>query len=194
MSYTESLGRVKGDKGKVYVPKMKVVNNRKYITWELKEESENEHPADIDITPQVYLPSVNTNGEISFFLTYADTADLSIGAVNIKGEKGDPGAVETVVVDVLPKLEEARAYAIAHNGDGPIYIHDGIATVYDYEKNEFYDLDNLLKFDDYYTKDESGRNFYTKTEIDNMLGNIVSCQEAIIYTLDTGSVNIPHGD
>lgn len=183
MSYRKNLGRVKGEKGKVYIPQTVERNSRKYITWTLTEE-ENEQPEDIDITPKAYLPTVDNNGNISFVLT--TTLPASIPNVNIKGPKGDTGEVETVLVDSLPPKNQAH--------EGLIYIHNGIATVFDAQTYEYYDLDNLVKFDNYYTKTETNERFYTKTDVNNLLGNIAQCQEAIIYTLDKGSVNIPNGD
>ena len=101
-----------------------------------------------------------------------------------------PGFVKSNVI----KDEVIENAIINLASESNIYIHDGIATVYDAQTNEFYDLDNLVKFDNYYTKTESNERFYTKTEVNNMFGNITQAQEAIIYTLDKGSVNIPNGD
>ena len=182
MSYREQLGCVRGEKGKVYIPSIVTRNNKTYITWSLHDESASA-PADIDITPQIYLLSVDDNGNISFTLT--ESTPASIANKNIKGPKGDPGEVDTAIVNTLPDKTDAV--------EGVIYIHDGIATVYDKQTNDFYDLDDILKFDNYYTKTESKEEFYTKTQIDNMLGNIVQCQQAIIYTLDKNSINISSG-
>lgn len=184
MSYKQRLGKVKGDKGKVYLPSIKTIGNKRYITWTLQEESASV-PNDIDITPKVYLPSIDSNGNVSF--TLADNTNATIPTVNIKGPQGPPGAVNTNVCTDLPPKSQAK--------EGVIYIHDGgIATVYDVETGEFYDLDNLIKFNDYYTKSESNERFYTKTEIENMFGSIVACQNAVIHTLDKNSINIPSGD
>lgn len=185
MSYRENLGRVKGDKGKVYIPSIVTRNNKKYITWTLQEEN-NSVPQDIDITPKVYLPSVDSNGNISFVLT--ESTLNSIGAVNIKGPQGPAGAVDTNVVTNLPAKSDAQ--------EGIIYIHDdGIATVFDVDTNDFYDLDNLVKFNDYCTKEQIKDYVYNRTDIDNMLGNIMQCQEALIHLLDKNSIiNIPSDD
>lgn len=183
MSYRENLGRVVGKEGKVYIPQIEERGNRRYITWVLADEN-GEQPTDIDITPQAYIPTVDNEGNISFALS--TTLPASIPNVNIKGPQGEPGEVDTVLVDSLP----AKADAV----EGVIYIHSGIATVYDAQSDEFYDLDDLLKFDNYFTKNEMNDNFYTKTQINSMLGNIAQAQEAIIYTLDKGSINIQNGD
>ena len=184
MSYREKLGQVKGDKGRIYVPTVVTRNNKKYITWVLNEEGV-DTPVDIDITPQVYVPSVQ-NGFLSFTLSESTIASIG-GSDNInykvKGEKGDSGEVDTAVVTDLPAKENAR--------EGVIYIHDGgIATVYDSTEKQFYDLDNLFKFNDYYTKSEtySKSEVYTKTDIDRMLGDIEECKKQILYTLDKGSI------
>ena len=185
MSYRENLGRVKGDKGKVYIPSIVIRNNKKYITWTLQEEN-NSVPQDIDITPKVYLPSVDSNGNISFVLT--ESTPDSIAAVNITGPQGPAGAVNTNVVANLPAKSEAQ--------EGIIYIHDdGVATVFDTEENDFFDLDNLVKFQDYWTKTEIEQKYYNKTDIDNKLGNIMQCQDALIHLLDKDSIiNIPSDD
>lgn len=183
MSYRKNLGKVIGKEGKVYIPQIVERDNKKYITWVLTDE-QGAQPNDIDITPKAYLPSIDNNGNLSFVLT--STLPASIPGKNIRGPKGYPGEVDTTLVESLPPKSSAS--------EGIIYIHDGIATVYDAQTNEFYDLDNLVKFDNYYTKIESNERFYTKTEVNNMFGNITQAQEAIIYTLDKGSVNIPNGD
>lgn len=184
MSYREKLGQVKGDKGRIYVPTVVTRNNKKYITWVLNEEGA-DAPDDIDITPQVYVPSVS-NGFLSFTLSESTPASIG-GADNsnyrVKGDKGDPGEVDTAVVTDLPAKENAK--------EGIVYIHDGgVATVYDLQTNDFYPLDNLVKFDDYYTKSEtySKSEVYTKTDIDRMLGDIEECKKQILYTLDKGSI------
>lgn len=185
MSYRENLGKVIGKEGKVYIPKTIERDGKKYITWELKDK-EGAQPDDIDITPKAYRPSISSGGEISFILT-TDLPDALSSNINIKGPKGDAGEVNTTVVDSLPSKASAK--------EGIIYIHDGgIATVFDEDRDEFYDLDNLVKFDDYYTKDEVQDEFYTKSQVDAMLGSIIQAQEAIIYTLDKDSVNISSGD
>ena len=109
---------------------------------------------------------------------------------NIKGPQGAPGAVNTVWVNPDIDYQNMSQY----KKEGQIYIQNGIASVYDVETNKFYDLDDLTKFNDYYTKTETHTYFYDKTAVDNKLGNIEQCQEAILYTLDKGSVNIPSGD
>lgn len=184
MSYRENLGQVKGDKGRIYIPTVVTRNNKKYITWVLSEEGATA-PADIDITPKVYLPSIS-NGFLTF--TLSENTPTTIGGANnsnykVKGDKGDPGEVDTAVVTDLPAKANAK--------EGVLYIHDGgIATVYDLQTNDFYDLDNLLKFEDYYTKSETYSNsqVYTKTEIDTLLGDIEACKNQILYTLDKGSI------
>ena len=197
MSYRENLGRVKGDKGKVYVPHFVERNGRKYITWGEPIDEPSDIPSDIDITPKIYVPTLNDNGDIYFTLTDAiisennsDGIPLNTGTKNIKGPQGAPGAVNTVWVNPDIDYQNMSEY----KKEGQIYIQNGIASVYDLETDDFYDLDDLTKFNDYYTKSETHTTFYDKTTIDNKLGNIEQCQEAILYTLDKGSVNIPNGD
>lgn len=185
MSYEKNLGRVKGDTGKVYAPQAVTRNNKRYITWTLQDEGA--PPEDINITPQVYMPSIDDNGNISFILT--ENTTNSIPPKNIKGAQGPAGAVDTVVcTNGLPPKEQAN--------EGIIYIHDdGIATVFDKDTNDFYDLDNLLKFNNYLTTAEIQDNYYNKTQIDNMFGNVIACQQAIITLLDKDSIiNIPSDD
>lgn len=191
MSYRENLGKVKGDKGKVYIPSIVTRDNKKYITWTLQEEN-NSVPQDIDITPKVYLPSVDSNGNISFVLTENTPDSISTNdegePINIIGPQGPAGAVNTNVVANLPDKANAQ--------EGIIYIHDdGVATVFDTKENNFFDLDNLVKFNDYWTKTEIEQKYYNKTNIDNKLGNIMQCQDALINLLDKDSIiNIPSDD
>ena len=197
MSYRENLGRVKVDKGKIYVPHFVERNGRRYITWGEPIDEPIDIPADIDITPKIYIPTLNDNGDIYFTLTDAIISEdnpnaipLSTSIKNIKGPQGAPGAVNTVWVNPDIDYQNMSQY----KKEGQIYIQNGIASVYDAETNKFYDLDDLTKFNDYYTKTETHTYFYDKTAVDNKLGNIEQCQEAILYTLDKGSVNIPSGD
>ena len=197
MSYRENLGRVKGDKGKIYVPHPVERDGRRYITWGEPIDEPTDIPTDIDITPKIYIPTLNDNGDIYFTLTDAIISEdnpnaipLSTSIKNIKGPQGAPGAVNTVWVNPDIDYQNMSQY----KKEGQIYIQNGIASVYDVETNKFYDLDDLTKFNDYYTKTETHTYFYDKTVVDNKLGNIEQCQEAILYTLDKGSVNIPSGD
>ena len=69
------------------------------------------------------------------------------------------------------------------------------SPVFDIDTNDFYDLDNLVKFQNYWTKTEIQDKYYSKTDVDNLLGNIMQCQEALIYLLDKDSItNIPSDD
>lgn len=179
MSYRKNLGKVIGKEGKVYIPEITERSGRRFITWQLADKA-GAQPSDIDITPQAYLPSIDNNGNISFVLTTA--LPSSIPSKNIKGPKGDPGEVDTTLVAELPAKTEAV--------EGVIYIHNGIATVFDEQTNSFYDLDNLVKFDNYFTKDETDERFYTKSEIDAMLGNITQAQQAIVHTLFGDDVSL----
>lgn len=197
MSYRENLGRVKGDKGKIYVPHPVERDGRRYITWGEPIDEPTDIPTDIDITPKIYIPTLNDNGDIYFTLTDAIISEdnpnaipLSTSIKNIKGPQGAPGAVNTVWVNPDIDYQNMSEY----KKEGQIYIQNGIASIYDAETNKFYDLDDLTKFNDYYTKTETHTYFYDKTTVDNKLGNIEQCQEAILYTLDKGSVNIPSGD
>ena len=191
MSYRQQLGKVKGDAGKIYVPSMVTRNNKKYITWTLQDEGGN-IPQDIDITPKFYLPNVDDNGYITFTLVESGATALyntEATKKSIKGAQGPAGAVNTVVRDNgLPPKSEAK--------EGIIYIHDnGIATVYDEETDNFYDLDDLLKFNNYSTTVEIQENYYNKNQIDNMFGNIIACQQALITLLDKDSIiDIPSDD
>lgn len=189
MTYRQNLGRVKGDKGKVYVPETVTRDNKRYITWTLKEENDS-IPEDIEITPKVYIPRVDDEGNISFLLS-TETSD-SIEPKNIRGEQGPAGAVNTNVVTDLPPKSQAK--------EGIIYIqvndrNDIIATVFDETKNEFYQLDNLFEFNNYLTTSEIQKQYYNKYEVNDMFGDIMACQDALITLLDKDSIiNIPSDD
>ena len=187
MTYRQNLGKVKGDRGKVYTPKPVTRDNKRYITWTLQEENDS-IPEDIDITPKVYIPQVDDEGNISFLL--ATEASDSIPPKNIRGIQGPAGAVNTNIVTSLPPKSEAK--------EGVIYIdinNDGIASVFDEETNDFYPLDNLLKFNNYLTTFEIQEQYYNKHEINDMFGDIMTCQENLITLLDKDSIiNIPSDD
>ena len=69
------------------------------------------------------------------------------------------------------------------------------ATINDEETDNFYDLDDLLKFNNYSTTVEIQENYYNKNQIDNMFGNIIACQQALITLLDKDSIiDIPSDD
>ena len=160
--------------------------NKMTIEWELREETA-AAPDPIDITPPVYVPTINqATGIITFSLTNA-TSTLINDGIDIRGPQGLPGEVNTEVVTPLPDINDAK--------EGVIYIHDnGIATVYDAEKKQYYDLDNLAKFSAYLTETETREEFYTKSEINAFLGDIAKSQREILLTLDKGSIDIPNGE
>lgn len=199
MSYRKNLGRVKGDAGEIYVPHFVERNGRKYITWGEPVDNLSNIPDDIDITPKIYMPTVQDNGDIYFTLidavvddTNPNSIPLNTNAKNIMGPQGTPGAIDTVLINPDVDYQNMAQY----KKEGQIYIQNGVASVYDRETDKFYDLDDavLTKLNDYYNKAESHNVFYDKVAIDNKFGNVEQCQEDILYTLDKGSVNIPSGD
>ena len=109
MSYRENLGQVKGDKGRIYIITVVTRNNKKYIIWILSEEGASV-PADIDITPKVYLPSVS-NGFLTF--TISENTPTTIGGSSnsnykVKGDKGYQGEIDTEEIKDLPTKAKAK--------------------------------------------------------------------------------------
>lgn len=189
MSYIENLGRVKGDKGKVYVPSVKVENGKRYITWGEPVDAPTAPPGDIDITPKIYTPQLDREGNISFYLSTVNIDDnanimpLSINLGKIKGDpgpRGEPGAIDIVIVPSGIDYENMQEY----KEEGKIYIQDDIAKVYDSDEGKFCEINSLAKFNNYYTKDYINEHFYDKKTIESKIGNIALCQEAILETLD----------
>ena len=166
MSYHQNLGRVKGDKGKVYVPK-KVPSvdangvNKMTIEWELKEETA-AAPEPIDITPPVYVPTVDERTGIITFSLMNATSTL-INGVNIKGPRGIPGEVNTLVLTEEPSVTDNWLYIdkvkhilnIEENGNLTITVNNIKYTIKrndEENRDKFLTINNVeYRFNDNYT-------------------------------------------
>lgn len=197
MTYTENLGTVKGDKGKVYIPRVEIDSNGyTWIKWDLVD-NPNSDPAPIDISTYAYIPNISANGDITFTKqvvneTNKDFLINTTEARNIIGPRGYNGAIQiqpvpdNLTVEQFQSLDEYKT-------QGTIYMHRGGAYMYA-EDGEYYYLDNLMYFEtNFYEKPFVEDNYYNKTNIDDKLGNIAACQTEIINTLDKG-INIPDGE
>lgn len=185
MSYEKNLGRVKGEQGVAFYPTAIVKEDKVTITWHCTEDRyEGTLPEDIDIIPIVYYPNYN---EETGILSWTKHTNQGLpDAMNIKGDKGDPGSVQLDVefVDTLPSTSQGREgiiYFVSRPGDK----YD--TYVYESDKNDFIHLGlSSLDLSNYYTKDEIDsmfNNVYSKTTIDELIGTVIELQNDIISIL-----------
>ena len=190
MSYNKNLGKVKGDTGTTYIPSIITRNGKQYISFTSSDGTA--LPAGlrdpIEITPQVYMPRINDNNELEFYLN-SDPSNI----INVGNVKGDPGIASIGVrtVEELPNIntltEDDKKYIyIIDNGDA--YLDAAV-----FSDNKFVYLESIVRFNDYallrdvYTRDES----YSKAQIDNLLCNIDDKIKKINNIMgDTGAIVI----
>lgn len=192
MTYKKDLGRVRGEKGVTYTPKITIekdANNidKQYISWESSDGSDIPPSlAKKEFASKVYKPSIDSNGNISFQLIDANELNLNLG--NIKGPQGIPGHIEVEVVTALP----------ARGEEGTIYVYGENAYVWGEKHNGqtvetgWYQIENALDFSNYYTKQETynKNEVYDKNSIDNFIGTVKDQQNAIAAIIDNGPINI----
>lgn len=198
MSYNTDLGRVKGDKGTTYIPKITLENGKQYISYESDDGTP--IPSALqkkEFTSFIYKPSLDENGNLSFVLSSDLTAILNLG--NIKGPVGE-STIGIRVVDAEPEynnLSDAEKTLIT-NGNSHIYVIDTDeaylgAGVFK-KDGSFKYLESKLRFDNYYLKTETYHkdDVYNKQEIATQLGSIIEQQNAITAMLgDTDAIIIP---
>lgn len=98
-----------------------------------------------------FTPSVSDNGDLSWT---NDKGKENPPTVNIKGEKGDPGAVKMQVVDTLPDVGETDTiYLLKKDKPGEQNLYD--EYVYTETTGWEHIGDTSVDLTDYYTKDEA---------------------------------------
>lgn len=186
MSYEKNLGRVKGEQGVAFYPKATVTEDKVTITWHCTEEGyQGTLPESINIVPIVYYP--NYDKETGILSWTKQTSQGLPAAMNIKGEKGDPGSVQldSQFVDKLPNInqgQEGVIYFVSHEDEDTYDTY-----IYESDKNDFVHLGlSSLDLKNYYTKDEIDTmfsNVYSKTTIDSLIGTVIELQNDIISIL-----------
>ncbi len=187
----EQLGRVKGENGDVYTPI--IVDNEDgtqkiRFTLTNPEANELDNILEYNIKPKVYKPLVE-NGELKFILTDLDEADFSVDIDNIKGEKGDTGTFNISMVNSFPDPGTLQS-----ENDGTLYVTpDGTAKIYNHDIGQLIDLENDIKFNNFYKKNETYGIYdstrktattYSAKQITDIIGDVGMAQEEIIYLLD----------
>jgi hypothetical protein len=183
MTYTKNLGRVKGEQGDSWTPKIEDKTKYLKITWE----KNGTVPSQKNINKYAFVLKFNDDGELYFEYENINNVDIPTQTtpVQIKGEQGIPGQIITKVLDTLPATgEEGTIYIVPNENNNSFHT----SYVYDTEEEEFYQLDDLIKFENYYTKSESNNRYYTKSNINERLGNIEQAQLNILNTLDNTDI------
>lgn len=193
MSYDKNLGRVKGDTGTTYIPSITIENNKQYISFTSSDGTP--VPASLqkrEFASYVYVPAYDeSTGILSF--TLQTGVDSSVVAGNVKGPKGDSTIrIESCTYNELPAnptaIQKGTIYVITDTDD--TYLD---AVIYSETKGDYVYLENKIRFDNYYTKQETYNKteLYNKEEIAGQLGTIVEQQNAIVRILgDTGAIII----
>lgn len=100
-----------------------------------------------------FTPIVSDNGDLSWT---NDKGKENPPTVNIKGEKGDPGAVKMQVVDTLPDVGETDTiYLVKKNNPGEQNLYD--EYVYTETSGWEHIGDTSVDLTDYYTKEETDK-------------------------------------
>lgn len=137
-----------------------------------------------------FTPSVSDNGDLSWT---NDKGKENPPTVNIKGEKGDPGAVKMQVVDTLPDVGETDTiYLVKKNNPGEQNLYD--EYVYTETSGWEHIGDTSVDLTDYYTKEETNERLNNKQDTltagDNITieNNVISASggKSELYTFYTG--------
>lgn len=179
MSYIDNLGRVRGDQGYSFVPR--VVSDTALsttITWDCTDENvaREEYPEDVVINKLFFIPYVDNQGNLSWMKSNTDVAFNSIqvpATVNIKGEKGDMGRTNIDVriyptLDAIDYNDTSTLYYIGEDGDYAVYVYDD--DIDDYRKIGLSSID----LSNYYTKDETREIFATKQYVDSEISSKIA--------------------
>ena len=213
MTWTQNLGRVKGDRGSALVPTIVQTATDIAISWSPSDDKyDGPVPETIHFEPIYYIPYIDEDpqtGDVILKWTHNKANDPTApnivlpNDVSIKGEKGPRGDANLNIELVTygpnddisdPKRFLRNKYVNVSNPittEETIFLLNNEAWVYDVDTNDFYYLEQTVNLSNYYNKDQTDNLFYNKIAIDNKLGSVASMQEAIISMLDNGIVNIP---
>lgn len=111
-----------------------------------------------DFDGATFTPSVSDTGDLSWT---NDKGKENPPTVNIKGEKGDPGAVKMQVVDTLPDVGETDTiHLVKKNNPGEQNLYD--EYVYTETTGWEHIGDTSVDLTDYYTKEETDEKLNNK--------------------------------
>lgn len=145
-----------------------------------------------------FTPSVSEDGDLSWT---NDKGKENPPTVNIKGTKGDPGAVKMQVVDTLPDVGDTDTiYLVKKNNPGEQNLYD--EYIYTETSGWEHIGDTSVDLTDYYTKEETDEKFNNKQDTltagDNITieDNVISASGGNIptyvylgYTVPTGIIS-----
>lgn len=176
MSYIDNLGRVRGEKGYSFIPKIvedTALNT--IISWDCTDENviQSDYPEDIIINKLFFIPHLDNEGNLSWIKSNNNEAFDNIqvpSTVNIKGEKGDTGQtnIDILVYSTLEDIDyndTSTLYYIGDNGNYTVYVYDDDIDNYRKVGLSSIDLSN------YYTKDEANERFITSDYVDDRIAN-----------------------
>lgn len=215
MSYKENLGKVRGDTGTSYIPNIIPYKSANEVTTGYKlgwiavnDDTAPKEISPINFYPLVYMPTIEDDGRIRFTLVNSNDADYSfLTSQTLKGDKGDAGHLATQIVPTendLPSEEDVNIDTIYVTSDGNCFIWSQVTK-------DWVEIENMLKFQDYYTKQETYGKYYNYDEnekdtngiflrdtvtysamdIDNRIGKAEEAINKILNILDNGAINIP---
>lgn len=142
-----------------------------------------------------FTPSVSDNGDLSWT---NDKGKENPPTVNIKGEKGDPGAVKMQVVDTLPQIGDTDTiYLLKKDTPDEQNLYD--EYVYTEASGWEHIGDTSVDLTDYYTKEETNKKLNTKQDTliagDNITieDNVISASNSknAIYSIEFNNVSLP---
>lgn len=122
-----------------------------------------------------FTPSVNDNGDLSWT---NDKGKENPPTVNIKGAKGDPGAVKMQVVDTLPQIGDTDTiYLLKKDTPGEQNLYD--EYVYTETSGWEHIGDTSVDLTDYYTKEETDERLNNKQDA-LTAGNNITIEDNVI--------------
>lgn len=142
-----------------------------------------------------FTPSVSEDGDLSWS---NDKGKDNPPTVNIKGAKGDPGAVKMQVVDTLPEVGDTDTiYLLKKDTPGEQNLYD--EYVYTETSGWEHIGDTSVDLTDYYTKEETDEKLNNKQDTltagDNITieNNVISASGSknAIYSIEFNNVSLP---
>lgn len=191
MSVIKDLGRVKGEIGDTYIPKITEEDGQLIFSWEKISYTESKE-ADLEnyvFNFPMYVPEMNGTN-LSFRLTKPalDTDGTALPSIipcgNIKGDKGDEGIIRYNIEQISPNIEITDP-SITRKND-TLYVQGKKAWIYDENATDPENPFILIEGMDLSAYALSA-DVYTKNDIDDMFDGVTRQIEKIAQLYDVNT-------
>lgn len=201
MAYSKDLGRVKGDKGNVYVPSLAVENGYLILTWTETFDNDRLEEYESRVKLPVYYPTKTydaNNNEIRGTITFVPNIDVVPGndetrVFDVLGPQGPEGKIQmdvevitdkggyTDILDIITNQTKKPDPLHPEPLENVIYVIDNNAYIYDEQYDEkVFLLEKFIDLSQYYTKNET----YSQAEMNEMFRETASYMELMLLLLD----------